>query len=82
MSALYHLTTIDNPHSPVTEFDAWYAFDEAQGYNTCAYLDRVVEQNTEDYEALSQFERVALINASIDEIIEENLLGIYVKVLN
>ena len=80
MSTLYYLTTIDNPHSPVTEFDAWYACDREKGYDTCAYLNRVVEQNTEDYEALSQFERVALINSSIDEIIDEDSLGIYIKV--
>lgn len=82
MNTLYYLTTIDNPHSPVTEFDEWYAFDKEKGYNTCAYLNRVVEKNTKNYEALSQFEKNDLVNHSIDEILDENVLGIYIKVLH
>lgn len=35
------LTTIDNPYDPRTDFNAWNAWDIDQGYNTCAYLDRV-----------------------------------------
>lgn len=82
MNTLYYLTTIDNPHSPVTEFGEWYAFDKEKGYNTCAYLNRVVEKNTNNYEALSQFEKNELVNHSIDEILDENVLGIYIKVLH
>ena len=82
MNFLYFLTTVDNPHSPVTEFDKWYACDKELGYNTCEYLNRVVEKNTKDYEALSQFERNAAVNAAIDEILNEDLLGIYVRVLS
>lgn len=42
MSAMY-LTTIDNPFSPKTEFDEWFAFDTQKGYNTCGLLDRVCQ---------------------------------------
>lgn len=40
MSAMY-LTTTDNPFSPKTEFDQWFAFDIQKGYNSCGLLDRV-----------------------------------------
>ena len=39
--ATMYLTTADNPFSPKTEFDQWFAFDIQKGYNTCALLDRV-----------------------------------------
>lgn len=70
------LTTIDNPFSPFDEFDAWYAFDVSSGYNTCAYLGRLVnvspEQSDADYELA--------IEQAIDEVIEQNVLGVYKKV--
>lgn len=40
MSVMY-LTTTDNPFSPKTEFDQWFAFDIQKGYNSCGLLDRV-----------------------------------------
>lgn len=44
----YMLTTNDNPYDPRQEFMAWDQWDRAQGYNTCAYLDRVLAE-TEDF---------------------------------
>lgn len=37
------LTTIDNPYNPYTNFNEWYAFDVSHGYNTCAYLSRMID---------------------------------------
>ena len=37
------LTTIDNPYNPFTNFNEWYAFDVSHGYNTCAYLSRMID---------------------------------------
>ena len=39
--ATMYLTTTDNPFSPKTEFNQWFAFDIQNGYNTCGLLDRV-----------------------------------------
>lgn len=36
------LTTFDNPYNPFEQFSDWFLFDVEKGYNTCAYLDRMV----------------------------------------
>lgn len=51
MSAMY-LTTIDNPFSPKTEFDQWFAFDIQKGYNSCGLLDRVCKTSDNLSDAL------------------------------
>lgn len=70
------LTTTDNPHDPFTEWDAWHAFDERQGYHTTAYLGRIVVTSDE----LSEADQQLAIERAIDEIVELNVLGIYKKV--
>ena len=70
------LTTIDNPFSPFTQFDEWYAFDVSKGYHTCSYLARIAKTSYE----LSEKEEIIEQENAIDEIISLNLLGIYKKV--
>jgi len=70
------LTTTDNPFSPFTQYDEWYAYDQAKGYHTPSYLARVVRTSYE----LSQADQDAAIDAAIDEIVSENILGLYKKV--
>lgn len=72
------LTTIDNPWNPFTNFDEWRAFDEARGYHTSAFLARVVRTS----EALSEDQQSSAIEEAIDEIVRENVLGLYRKVSN
>lgn len=47
------LTTIDNPYNPFTNFDEWWAFDISHGYNTCAYLSRIVDVFSENIASIS-----------------------------
>ena len=70
------LTTADNPFNPFTEFDEWQRFDESKGYNTCAYLARIVKTSDE----LSETDQNLAIRSAIDEIVRMNVLGIYKKV--
>jgi hypothetical protein len=70
------LTTVDNPYDPFTEFDMWFAFDTRHGYGTAAFLARIT-QTSDD---LSEADQSLAIQLAIEEIVEENVLGIYRKV--
>ena len=70
------LTTVDNPFDPFTQFDEWFRFDEASGYHTTQFLARIVRTSDE----LSEADQSAAIEVAIDEIVSENLTGLYRKV--
>lgn len=72
----YMLSTSDNPFNPYTQWDEWYAFDVAAGYHTSAYLARIVRSSDE----LSESDQSLAIKEAIDEILEFNLTGNYIKV--
>ena len=69
------LTTIDNPYSPFTEFDEWDTWDRIKGYNTSAFLARVIFTS----EDLSDLDYEIAYDLAIEEILKENVLGLYVK---
>ncbi len=70
------LTTVDNPHSPFDNFLAWYAHDVSSGHHTCAFLARILN----DSDQLSDSDQDLAVNQAIDEIVSENVSGIYRKV--
>lgn len=70
------LSTVDNPFNPFTQFDNWLAFDESKGYFTCEYLGRIAKTSIE----LSDSEYAEEVEAAIDEIVKENINGMYKKV--
>lgn len=74
----YMLSTSDNPFNPFTEWEQWFAFDARLGYHTPSYLARVVRSSSE----LSESDQLVAINDGIDEIIQFNLTGNYIKVKN
>ncbi|ADD80998.1 gp107 [Rhodococcus phage ReqiPepy6] len=74
----YMLSTSDNPFNPYTQWEQWYAFDAAAGYHTPAYLARIVVTSHE----LSEADQLLAIQQGIDEILEMNLTGNYIKVMN
>lgn len=70
------LTTIDNPYDPFTQWDEWYAWDQAAGYYTTAYLARVLTTSDQ----LSDADQEQAITDAIDDIVKENITGLYKKV--
>lgn len=74
--AQHMLTTIDNPYDPYTQWDEWYAYDTGQGYNTSELLARITITSDE----LSETDQDLAIENAIDEIVRENVLGIFKKV--
>jgi hypothetical protein len=72
----YMLTTVDNPFNPFTRFDEWYEYDMRLGYNTLAFLGRIVRVSPD----LSEPDQALAIQDAIDEIVSENVSGMWRKV--
>jgi hypothetical protein len=70
------LTTVDNPFDPFDDFDAWYLWDTEKGYDSSGYLARILVTSDE----LSEGDQDDVREIAIDEIISENLFGVYKKV--
>ena len=77
MATVTMLTTIDNPFDPIDQFEDWYAFDVAKGYNSCAYLGRIARISTELPDNLNRLE----IESAIDDICRLNLSGMHTKIV-
>lgn len=76
MEEVFMLTTLDNPFNPFTQYDEWFQFDVQNGYHTCAYLARIAKTSDE----LSDEDQFLALTAAINEIIELNITGNYIKV--
>ena len=72
----YMLTTVDNPFNPFTEFDEWLNYDIDAGYNTPSLLARIAKVSDE----LSEPDQALAIQDAIDEIVRENVSGMFRKV--
>ena len=72
----YMLTTFDNPFNPFTQFDEWFQWDLSAGYQTASLLGRIVADSNE----LSEPDEIVAIENAIDEIVRENVSGMYRKV--
>jgi hypothetical protein len=72
----YMLTTFDNPFNPFTQFDEWFQWDVAAGYHTSSLLARITIVSPD----LSDTDQELAIQQAIDEIVRENVSGMYKKV--
>lgn len=72
----YMLTTVDNPFDPFTRFDEWLEYDMRMGYHTSAFLARIANVSDD----LSEPDQALAIQAAIDEVVEENVSGMWRKV--
>lgn len=73
---IHMLTTMDNPFNPFTQWDDWYAYDESAGYGTVSFLARIAKTSEE----MSETDQDLALEDAIDEIVKENVLGIYRKI--
>jgi hypothetical protein len=72
----YMLTTVDNPFDPFTQFDEWLAYDTRLGYDTPGMLARITIISND----LSEPDQALAIQNAIDEIVAENVSGMWRKV--
>lgn len=72
----YMLTTVDNPFNPFTRFREWLEYDSSMGYNTPSFLARIAKVSDD----LSAPDQALAIQNAIDEIVQENVLGMWRKV--
>jgi len=70
------LTTVDNPWNPFVNYDEWYAYDNAKGYATPSLLARVANVSLD----LSSADLDFAIRQAMDEIVEQNVNGMYTLV--
>lgn len=73
---VHMLTTTDNPFNPFTQFDEWNAYDTKEGWHTLSYLGRVVKSSHE----LSESDQHKAFEQGIQEILNEDVFGVYVRV--
>ena len=61
------LTTTDNPYDPFTQYEAWYRFDEDNGYHSCAFLARIARTSDQlsDKENQEEIERHFMLQPSM-----------------
>ena len=72
----YMLTTVDNPFDPFTQWNEWLAYDTKLGYDTPGILARLTVNSND----LSEPDQAVAIQNAIDEIITENVSGMWRKV--
>ena len=72
------LSTSDNPYNPFTHFREWFAFDSQKGYHSLSYLGRVALTSDQ----LSQDDDDEAVEDAIEQIVELNPLGIYVRIFD
>jgi hypothetical protein len=70
------LTTVDNPFSPFTQFNEWYAYDRLLGHNSSALLARVANTSPDT----SDEDMLFFIEEAIDEIVRTDITKLFKKV--
>lgn len=72
----FMLTTTDNPYNPYTNWDEWFAFDEAKGYCSSGYLARIAVTSQDMSDEWNEAE----IQRAINEIVRIDPFKIYTRV--
>lgn len=72
----YMVTTLDNPYSPFTQWDEWYAFDLLHGYDTCGALARLAPIGMNLFED----ENTPILNSAIDDLLNADPFNRWIRV--
>ena len=72
--AQYFPTTIDNPNNPLVDWDAWFAYENANGHQTLQLIDKYYFGSSNISESLDDF----MWNDAVDTIL--NYFPWYIKV--
>lgn len=67
------ITTIDNPYSPIDDYDKWYIWDSDHGYNTTNYQARLINLPIDSLDYIMDI----AIDQSLVYMIENDVFGIY-----
>jgi len=70
------LTTVDNPYDPFEDYDNWFAWDTSHGYHSASFLARIANVSDD----MSSVDVELAIEQAIDEIVMENVSGMWRKV--
>lgn len=68
------LTTIDNPYSPLDDYDKWLQWDQDQGYNTSELIASFMPDNVSD---LSDDDFKNVYDSVVNELMGTDVLNIY-----
>lgn len=71
------LTTVDNSFDPFDNFIAWYDLDHKLGHNCCEKIAEIAKTS----DSLSDIENDEEIENAINEIIKNDFLDLYKKVV-
>ena len=70
------LTTLDNPHHPKEDYDAWRQWDKDNGYHTEDYIARLLVME-KDFEVDNDFMLMLLTSKVINDILENDDQELY-----
>lgn len=70
------LTTIDNPYNPFEDFAKWFVFDSVHNYHCCSYISLAAPTSS----SFTAHENNFLIEKAIDDLISNDVSGVYKKV--
>lgn len=73
------LTTVDNPFNPKTDYDKWKQWDEDNGYNTEAFVARLVSME-EGFDIDDEVSLHELTDKVIYSILDTDLSNTYTLV--
>jgi hypothetical protein len=68
-----YITTTDNPFSFFDEYDQWFQWDAAHGYNTPGLVARVIVTSPD----LSEADQAAALDIALNDIVDVNPNGMY-----